>query len=187
LDRKKITGMSYIKLSCLLIVFSSWINGHSQNAVMYTFKAENAGKGGNNDTSIYYGKEFEFKVKRIYKEKDYFIEQNLFSGRNKWEAGSSDTFKIKDGTWFLLHRGKWEYFFSDKGFAGKRKTIVNIAQLDYYLVPVKKVISDGRVLYVLQTIPVEKNSKVSSAITYFFDPKSGVIKISTSNVTLIKT
>lgn len=160
----------------LFLVFNLSLSVFGQDTCYYKFQVK--GSQAKSDTSLYYGKPFEFSLARVYYSKNLFSENNLFS------IGRSDTFKIKSGTWYIKKSGKWAYFFSKKGVLEKRKAIVNIAETDYYLVPQKTKKIARRILYEFVARPVDKNLTTSAILRYIFDPLVGIVEILSSDVTL---
>jgi len=170
----------------LLVLFSICVSllGLGQDTTLFRFKVE-----GNtvDDTTVYYGESLEFTTARIRCSGNYFLECNLFSGQTiDWKNGDIDTFKIRQGIWYIKRNGKWNYFFSKEGFKLKRKASVKIAGHDYFFIPQRIVVNNDHVLYELMAQPVEANIHSSDILRYTFDPSVGIVKIFSSDVVLVR-
>jgi hypothetical protein len=159
----------------LIVFFFVVFSVHSQNYINYSFVVE---QKITDSSTIHYpnGQEFEFNYTRRYLKDSLIIENGLFS-RNL-----QTYFKKKNGDWHIKINKNWLPFYKK----GKNITTKIFFNSDIYTF---RQINDGKIknveCIIYSSIPTRHKS--SLGLSFWFNPKYGVVKIVSGEVSLIRS
>lgn len=165
-----------MKCYLFILMLPAFFSSKAQNIVTYKFVVEDKVIT-DSATGFYNGAAYEFNYSRIYKRDSVFEEKGLFSK----DPDNTSVFKIKNGCWYHRIGTKWQLFYSTKKavnptvkIAGKwhRLRLINTRSLQEFECLVYKAEPMG--------------AQAGGEIKYWFNPQKGIVKIETSEITLVR-
>lgn len=130
-------------------------------------------------TGLYHNSEFEYKYKRVFLSDSSFKEVGLFTGDDRKQTACH--FKIKDGSWYIKSKNKWELFYSlNKQVSPSVQIAGRLHNLKY--IRTEDINGHSCVIYKSELV----NGQSGGEIYYWFNPQKGIVMLKADDVVLIR-